>query len=205
MKEKPVAGGLVSTALFLTHHLSTLFAVGLFLPYFVIVWWKTRRLPRCLVSFAVSMVVAYAVFYWYALIPLLETYTVYAPRYAEFVLPANWPQLFGFPLLVIGGFGFGLWVYRTKVRFAKSDLLLYMWLILPLLLAHAYLFGVQWNTVRWIYFLQQPACVWSGMAVAQLKNRKLIVVIILLVFILQWISTMQIYNATIWANAGYTY
>ncbi len=165
-------------------------------------------LPKCLVTFVGSMFVAYAVFYWYALIPLFETYTLYAPRYAEFVLPANWPQLFGFPLLVVGAVGIVFWIYRTRLRFAKPDLLLYMWLILPLLLGYAYLFGVQWNTVRWIYFLQQPACVWSGLAVAQFaqfRNRKLIVAIVLVAFVIQWVITMQTYNSTIWANAGYTY
>jgi hypothetical protein len=205
IRERPVIVGLTSTVLFLTHHLSMLFAVGLFLPYFLIVWWKSRTLPKSLVAFIVSMFAAYAVFYWYALIPLFETYTVYASRYAEFVLPASWPQLFGLPLLVVTAVGTGSWIYRTKLRFARPALLLYLWLILPLLLGYAYLFGVQWNTVRWVYFLQQPACVWSGLAVAQFKNRKLIVAAVLAAFVIQWFITMQTYNSAIWASAGYTY
>jgi hypothetical protein len=205
IKEKPVAVGFVSAILFLTHHLSMLFSIALFVPYFLIVWWKTRRLPKCLVTFVAAMAVAYVAFYWYALNPLLDMYTTYSARYAEFILPTNWPQLFGLPLLVAAAFGIGLWVYKTRAVFAKPDLLLYMWLLLPLLLGYAYVFGVEWDTVRWIYFLQQPACVWCGITAAQFKNRKLIVAMIVIAFVLQWIGTMQTYNSEIWANAGYTY
>jgi hypothetical protein len=205
IKERPVAVGLASTVLFLTHHLSMLFAVALFLPYFLVVWWKSRILPKCLIAFLFAGLVAFAVFYWYSLIPLFLIYTTYAARYGEFVLPANWPELFGFPLLIGAVAGIGMWLRSTRARFAKSDLLLYMWFFLPLLLSYSYLFGVQWDTVRLIYFLQQPACVWAGMAAAQFRNRKLIVAIILLVFVLQLIGTMQVYNSEIWANAHYSY
>jgi len=201
IKERTIAVGIVSTTLFLTHHLSMLFAIGLFLPYLLIIWLKTRKLPMSLVALAAAMGVAYATFYWYSLLPLFELYTSYAPRYSAFILPANWPQLFGYPLLVAAICGIVLQVYRTSVKLVKSNLLLYMWFLMPLLLGYAYLFGVQWDSVRWIYFLQQPACILCGMATAHFKNRKLIVAIILLAFVLQWIGTMQTYNAAIWANA----
>jgi hypothetical protein len=201
IKERAVAVGIVSTTLFLTHHLSMLFAVAVFLPYLLVIWLKTRKLPMCLVAFAAAMGVAYASFYWYSLFPLFELYTSYAPRYSAFILPANWPQLFGYPLLVAALCGIVLQVYRSNAKFVKSDLLLYLWFLMPLLLGYAYLFGVQWDSVRWIYFLQQPACVLCGVATAHFKNRKLVTAIILIVFVLQWIGTMQIYNAAIWANA----
>jgi hypothetical protein len=205
IKERPLAVGLVSTVLFLTHHLSMLLAVALFLPYFLVVWRKTRILPKSLIAFLGAGLVAFAAFYWYSLIPLFLMYTTYATRYGEFVLPANWPDLFGFPLLIGAVAGIAMWVRSTEARFAKSDLLLYVWFLLPLLLSYTYLLGIQWDTVRLIYYLQQPACVWAGMAVAHFKNRRWIVVIILLVFVLQWIGTMQVYNSEIWANAHYSY
>lgn len=205
IKERAVAVGLLSTILFLTHHLSMLFAVALFLPYFLITWLRTRKLPKCLIAFVASMGVAYGAFYWQTLIPLYEIYTTYAPRYAKFALPPDWPLMFGIPLLVLAVIGIGLWVSKSNTRFARPDLLLYMWFLWPLLLGYSFLFGAQWDVIRWIYFLQQPACVWCGIAVSQFKNRKYVIVIVLVAFVLQWISTMQGYYSDIISNAGYTY
>jgi hypothetical protein len=205
MKGKVVGAGLAFTALFLTHHLTMLFAVAVFVPYFLIVWWKTRRLPRGFIASVMSGIVAYAVFYWYTLLQLYEIYTRYAPRYAEFTLPTNWPQMIGIPILVLAVAGVGLWIYKTRTHFAQSGLLLYVWFLMPLLLGYAYLFGVQWHTIRWIYFLQQPAYVWAGIAVSQVKNRERLLAIVLIVLILQWVSSMQSYYSDILSNAGYTY
>ena len=130
---KPVATLVVSTLLFLTHHLSMLFAIGLFVPYLVLAWWETGKLPKCLVSLFASMAVAFGIFYWYALVPLFETYTQYAPRYAEFTLRSSWPELFGLPLLVLAVSGVVLWLYKSKIGFGQSEQLLLMWLLWPLL------------------------------------------------------------------------
>ena len=75
IKGKTVAVVLVAAMLFLTHHLSMLFAVALFLPYFLITWWRTKTLPKCLIAFCAALGVAYIVFYWQALIPLYDLYT----------------------------------------------------------------------------------------------------------------------------------
>ena len=205
MKGRAIAVGFVSTTLFLTHHLSMLFAIAVFVPYFVLVWWQTGRLPKCLVSFIASMAVAYGVSYWYALIPLFGLYTSYASRYAEFTLRTSWPQMFGLPLLVLAAVGVALSAYKTRMRFVNPDQLLVIWLVWPLLLGYAYVFGVQWHTIRWIYFLQQPACVSSGIAVSQFRERKLLLIIILFALALQWIGTMQGYYSHILYNAGYSY
>ena len=204
MTERALAIGVTATVLFLTHHLSMLFAVAVFLPFFLTDWWRTRTFPKCLLAFLGAGAVAYLAFYWYALIPLYTTYTTFG-RHAQFTMPANWPQLFGYPLLAVAAAGIGLQILRARTRFAKPDLLLYVWLLLPILLGYAYMFGIQWNTVRWIYFLQPLACIWVGRATAHFGNRKLIVAVILLMFIIQLFSTLQTYNATIWANSGYSY
>ncbi len=205
IKEKTVAVGILAATLFLTHHLSMVFAVALFLPYFLITWWKTKTLPMCLVAFCAAGGLAYIVFYWQALIPLYELYTNYAPRYAEFTMPANWPQMFSYPFLIFAAIGVGLWIYKTRTKFSQSTLILYMWFFLPLLLAYAYLFGVQWDCIRWIYFIQQPACIWSGIAVSQFKSRRLLLAVIMIAIVLEWIGTMQGYYRDISLNSGYAY
>jgi hypothetical protein len=205
MREKPVAVAIVSAVLFLTHHLSMLFAIAVLFSYFVITWWKTRKLPPGLIALFAAMTVAYAAFYWRTLMPLYELYTTFAPRYAEFRLPADWPNLFGLPLLIMAMLGIGLWAYQSKVRFAKADLFLYMWLLWPLLLGYSFLFGIHWHVVRWIYYLQQPACVWAGIAVARFGKRKWAIAIVLVIFILQWISTMQGYQENVLSNSNYSY
>lgn len=205
VKERAVAVGLVSAPLFLTHHLSMLFAVALFVPYLLAIWLRTRKLPKSLLAFVAAMGVAYAAFYWRTLIPLYEIYAEYAPRYAEFTLPPDWPVMFGIPLLVVAAIGIGLRLHSSNARSVGSDLFLYMWFLWPLLLGYAFLLGVQWHATRWIYFLQQPACVWCGITAAQLKNRKFIIVMILVVFVVQWIITMQAYYSAIASNAGYSY
>jgi hypothetical protein len=206
IKENAIAVGVVSTVLFLTHHLSMLFAVAFVLPLLLVRWIRSRVLPKSLIAFVVSGVVAFAAFYWRTLIPLFELYTTYAARYAMFTMPLNWPFLmWGFPLLIVATLGIALWVYRNRTRFLQSDLLLYWWFFLPLLLGYSFLFGIRWDVVRWIYFLQQPACVWCGICVAQLKNRKLAVLVIVLVFMIQWVISMQGYYSDILLNSGYTY
>jgi hypothetical protein len=205
IKEKAVAVVLVSTILFLTHHLSMLFAIALFLPYLLMTWLRTRKLPKCLVAFVAAMGVAYAAFYWQTLIPLYELYTEYASRYAKFTLPPDWPLMLGVPILAMAALGIGLRLYRSKTRLAQSDLLLYMWFLWPILLGYSFVFGVHWDVIRWVYFLQQPACVWCGIAATQFKNRKLIILIFLLAFVIQLVSTIQGYYSDVKLNSGYTY
>ena len=205
MKDRPYAAGIALTALFLTHHLSMLFAVAVFAPYFAIVWARTRKVPRCLLAFVASLVVAYVAFYWYTLVPLYDIYTTYAPRYAEFTLPTNWPQMFGLPLLLSAVAGIGFWVYKEKAVITQHDWLYLLWFLMPPLLGYAYLIGVQWDTVRWVYFLQQPACVWTGVAISKVKHQKIAIIAIVIIFALQWISTMQSYYSDVAANAIYSY
>jgi hypothetical protein len=205
MKNRPVYAGVVLTALFLTHHLSMLFAVAILVPYFALVWVKNRKAPRCLLSLVVALCVAYAAFYWYTLIPLYDLYTTYAPRYAEFVLPSSWPQMLGVPLLLTGVAGIGFWAYRSKSRIIEYDWLLLIWFLMPLLLGYAYLIGVEWHAVRWLYFVQQPACVWAGMAISRIKYQKMAITAILIIFAFQWILTMQGYYADVSSNAIYSY
>jgi len=213
IKERAVAVGIVSTILFLTHHLSMLFAIAVLFPYYLIIWCRTRKVPKCLLGLVAAMGVAFAAFYWQALIPQFELYTTNASQYATFTLPGDWTSQFGHfesfsPLLILAAIGVGLWVYKSRLTFAKSDLFLYLWLLWPLLLGYSFLFGIRWDVVRWIYFLQQPACVWCGIAVAQLKGRKYLkylVVLILLVFVWQWINTMNVYYWDISTNAVNTY
>ncbi len=210
IKETAVAVGIVSTILFLTHHLSMLFAIVVLFPYYLIIWWRERKIPSCLLALVVALGVAFAVFYWQALISQYELYTTNASQYATFTLSADWPNQFGHyesfsPLLTLAAIGIGLWVYKSRLRFAKSDLFLYLWFLWPLLLGYSFLFGIRWDVVRWIYFLQQPACVWSGIAVAQLKNRKYLVLVILLVFVWQWVNTIYVYYWDISSNVVSTY
>jgi len=210
IKETAVAVGIVSTILFLTHHLSMLFAIVVLFPYYLIIWWRERKIPPCLLALVVALGVAFAVFYWQAMISQYELYTTNASQYATFTLSADWPNQFGHyesfsPLLTLAAIGIGLWVYKSRLRFAKSDLFLYLWFLWPLLLGYSLLFGIRWDVVRWIYFLQQPACVWSGIAVAQLKNRKYLVLVILLVFVWQWVNTIYVYYWDISSNVVSTY
>jgi hypothetical protein len=205
LKEEAVMVGIVSAILFLTHHLSMLFAIALFLPYLLITWLRTRKLPRSLVSFVAAIGVAYVVFYWRTLIPLYDMYTQYAPRYATFTLRSDWPFMLGIPILVVAALGICLRLYRTRALPPRSDLLLYMWFLWPVLLGYSFLFGVRWDVIRWVYFLQQPACVWCGIAVAQFKKGKLAVAIVLLAFIVQWIGAIQGYYSDVKFNSGYTY
>jgi hypothetical protein len=205
VRERAVMVGIVSATLFLTHHLSMLFAIALFLPYLLMTWLRTRKLPKSLLAFVAAMGVAYAAFYWRTLIPLYEMYTEYAPRYATFTLPSDWPLMLGIPILVVAALGIGLKLYRIRTLPTQSDLLLYMWFLWPILLGYSFLFGAQWDVIRWVYFLQQPACVWCGITVAQFKNGKLALAIVLLALAIQWISTMQGYNSDIRFNSGYTY
>ena len=207
IKERAVAVGIVSTILFLTHHLSMLFAIAVLFPYYLIVWWRTRRIPPSLLALVVALGVAFAVFYWQALIPQFQLYTTNASQYATFTLPSDWTNQFDRPLLILAAVGIGLWTYRFRLRFDKTDLFLYSWVLWPLLLGYSFLFGIRWDVVRWIYFLQQPACVWCGIAVAQFKGkyRKYAVVVILLVFIQQWMATIHDYYSLISLNAVNTY
>ena len=128
----------------------------------------------------------------------------YIPRYAEFTMPADWPQMLSLPLLIFAAIGVGLWIYKTRSKIEQSTLLLYMWLFMPLLLAYAYLFGVQWDSVRWIYFLQQPACVWAGIAVSQFKNRRLLLVVIMVAIVLEFVwrrpGVLQRHFAKLWVR-----
>jgi hypothetical protein len=204
-RERAVMVGIVSAILFLTHHLSMLFAIVLFLPYLLVTWFRARRLPKTLLAFVGAMGVAYAAFYWQTLIPLYELYTEYAPRYATFTLPSDWPLMFGIPILIVAGLGVGLTLYRSKVHPTQPYLLLFMWFLWPILLGYSFLFGAKWDVIRWVYFLQQPACVWCGLTVAQFKNTKLAVAIVFLALVIQWISTMQGYYSDIKFNSGYTY
>ena len=219
IKERAVAVGITSTILFLTHHLSMLFALAVLLPYYLITWTRTRKVPQCLLALVAAMGVAFAVFYWQALVPQFELYTANASQYATFTLPADWPNQFSqfaqygqfelliCPLLILAAVGIGLWAYKFRLRFAKSDLFLYSWFLWPLLLGYSFLFGIRWDVVRWIYFLQQPACVWCGIAVAQFKGKygKFGVLVILLVFVIQWITTIQAYYTGISVNVVNTY
>jgi hypothetical protein len=101
--------------------------------------------------------------------------------------------------------GIAFWAYKTKARVNEYDWLLLIWLLMPLLLGYAYLLSVRWDTIRWLYFLQQPACVWSGLAVGKIKNRRPFLIVIVVVFLLQWFVTMQGYYSSILANSGYNY
>jgi hypothetical protein len=205
LKEKPLQVGLISTALFLTHHLSMLFAIAVLFPYFLLAWWQTGKVPRCLPWFLGSMALAYGLFYRDALIPLFDLYTKYAPRYAEFILPETWPQMLGPLVLVLATAGLVLQASKTRMQSVNPDQLLAIWLVWPILLGYAYVFGVQWHSIRWIYFLLQPACVWSGIAVAHLRERKLVLIIVLFCLVLQWIGTMQGYYSDVAYNSGYNY
>jgi hypothetical protein len=201
IKEKAVSTGVVATLLFLTHHLTMLVAIAVLAPYLILRWWETGKLPRCLISLAASMAVAFGAFYWYALFPLFETYTSFAYRYAEYTLRAGWPEMFGVPLLVLTAAGIVLWAYRTKASPTQSEQLLLMWLMWPILLSYAYIFGVQWHSIRWIYFLQLPACVWSGIAASRLGERRLLLAVVLIALAVQWVISMQLYCQAVAFNA----
>jgi len=210
IKDRALAVGIVSTTLFLTHHLSMLFALAVLLPYYLVIWWRERKVPPCLLALLAAMGVAFAVFYWQALIPQFELYTTNAAQYATFTLPPDWPTQFGHfesysPLLILAAIGIGLWAYKSRLKFAKPDLLLYLWFLWPLILGYSFLLGIHWDVVRWIYFLQQPACVWCGLAVAQLKRRKELIFVILLIFVFQWINTIHTYYWDISQNVVNTY
>jgi hypothetical protein len=144
---------------------------------------------------------AYLVFYRFALFPIVEFYSKFSPAYDQslYVTPYILEQV-GPLLLLFGALGVILSFAYPDRAFAESRGILVIWAIVPLFLAYAYLFGVQWHGVRWIHFIPQPLTVWAGIALGYLAQKKLLLVIFAFLFTLQLIGTIQGYYSDILRN-----
>jgi len=194
MTDRPVLSAIFSAALALTHHLSFLLALAVLVPYFVMLFWEKKIIPKAFVGLIAGSALAYAAFYWFALVPILEFYSKFAPVYDQslYVTPYILEQV-GPLLLLFGALGFILSFVHDGRRFAEGKEVLIIWAIVPVLSAFAYLSGVQWHGVRWIHFMPQQFIVWSGIALSHLRERKFLVVLFIFLFGIQLIGTIQGY------------
>jgi hypothetical protein len=106
----------------------------------------------------------------------------------------------GWLIILLAGVGIVLLVSRRAPVPAYGKEMMSVWVLLPWLLAYAYLGGVQWHGVRWIHFMPQPLAIWAGVSMRQIHQRPLVVVVLVFVLTLQLIGTLQGYYADILEN-----
>ena len=194
MSDKLILSAVVSATLALTHHLSFLLMIVVLIPYFAMSLLKRKAIPRALIGSIIGGAVAYLLFYRFALVSILQFYPQYSPVYDQslYVTPYILEQV-GPLLLLFGTLGFILSFVHDGRRLAEHKDILVIWAIVPLLLAFAYLFGVQWHGVRWIHFIPQPFIVWAGIALSYLREKKFLIVLFIFLFGIQLIGTIQGY------------
>jgi hypothetical protein len=201
--DSAVLSAISGTALALTHHLSTVLIVAVLVPYFLIAIWRRRSIPRSLIGLAGAAAIAYLVFYQFALASLFDYYVrlhYYYPVYDQslYVTPYILEQV-GPPLLVAGAAGIAL-AFAHNRKFLERFEILPIWGAIPTLLAYAYLLGVQWHGVRWIAFIPEPLCVLTGIGLGYFDKRKIVFIILGLLFAIQLLWSLQSYHFDILTN-----
>jgi hypothetical protein len=196
--DKPVVAGFFAFVLAMTHHLSTLLLAAVLLPYFLFDALKRRRLSKSFLSLGVSAILSYLIFYRLALPSMYFYYTHYVPIYnqAVYVTPYILEQVG--PLLIVAA---ALSIISSKWMSASvpssTREILGFWVVVPPLLAYAYLFGVLWHGVRWIHFIPQPLVAWTGIGIDLLEKNRFILACLILLFTIQLVLSVRGYYSDI--------
>jgi len=200
MTDRLVLSAVSSAALALTHQLSTLFAIAVLMPYFVVLLWR-KRIPKSVVGVFLGGGVAYVTFYQFAWQSIYYYYSNFTPVYDQGLYMTPYVlELVGPLLLSCAAIGFTLVWTNEGRKLVKGKEVLMIWAVVPFILAYAYLFGVQWHGLRWIHFIPQPLSVWMGIGLASLRKRNLPIVGFVLIFTVQLILTLQGYSSDILRN-----
>jgi hypothetical protein len=198
--DKLILSAFSSAALGLTHQLSTLFAISILVPYFVVLLWR-KRVSRSVLGAVLGGGVAFITFYQFAWKSMYYYYSNFTPVYDQslYVTPYI-VELVG-PLLVVCAIAGNALVYsEAGHELLKGEGILAIWTVVPFVLAYAYMFGVQWHGLRWIHFIPQPLSIWTGLGVSFLGRRWLVIAGLILVFTVQLIFTLQGYSVDILNN-----
>ena len=199
--DKAILSAFFSAALAFTHHLSTILIIAVLVPYFSILIWRRRAIPRSLIGLFVGAVIAYVAFYQFALLSIFDYYTKYSPVYNQslYVTPYIVDQVG--PLLLLSAVFALVFTYKHGGwQFIRDKKILLIWAVVPVLLAYAYLFGVQWHGVRWIHFIPQPLAVLIGISLSYLDKRRMILILLSLLFTIQLFLVVQAYHLDILKN-----
>ena len=200
LSDQPILSGTFTLALALTHHLSLLLMAMVLGAYYLFIVARDRAIPRTLAAVAVGAIAAYFFFYRFAMLPILDFYSKYSPVYNQslYVTPYVLEQVGG--LLILSAI-FGLVIFHVrKSRLIEGSSLLLLWTIIPVVLAYAYVFGVQWHGVRWIHFIPMPLLVWTGIGVGHRRTGRLLLPLFFVLFTIQLIFTLQGYHSDILRN-----
>jgi hypothetical protein len=201
MTERLVLSAVLSVALALTHHLSTIFAIAVLGPYFAYFVWSKRRIPRSLIGVIVGGTVAFLVFYLFAFQSMFYYYSHFLPVYNQSLYMTPYILELVGPLLLTSAALAVVYIYaRRGGNFLRENAILLFWAILPFLLTYAYLFGAQWHGVRWIAFIPEPLAVWTGIGLGGLVRKKYVIIIFTLLLSFQLFYTMQGYQLDILNN-----
>jgi hypothetical protein len=201
MTERFVASAVISALLALTHDLSAVFMFAVLVPYFVFRIWNERAFPKSLLGCSLGGVAAYVLFYQWAIPSILEYYTKYTPQYDQslyitpYILEQVGPLLLSSALIVCA-----LAYAHARGAFLTGNKVLMIWAIVPLLLSYAYLFGVQWHGVRWIAFIPQPLAVLTGVGLEFVYKKKMVLIVLALLFTVQLFLVIQAYHFDILKN-----
>jgi hypothetical protein len=193
LADKLILSAVSSATLGLTHQLSTLFAVAVVAPYFVVLLWR-KRIRKSVLGALVGGSLAFVTFYQFALESMYYYYSNFTPLYDQslYVTPYML-ELVGPLLLLCAAVGIVLLYAKDGRKWLNGKEILAIWTVVPFVLAYAYLLGVQWHGVRWIHFMPQPLAVWTGTGVAPFLDRKLVLVGLAAIFTVQLILTLQGY------------
>jgi len=186
MTERLVLSAIFSAAIGLTHHLSTVLIVAVLVPYFALLLWRKKQISKSLVGVIIGGAVAYFAFYRFAWQSIYYYYSNFSPAYDQslYMTPYILKQV-GPLLLLSAALGLAFLYARARREFFQGKGLLLIWVIAPFLLAYAYLLGVQWHGVRWIAFIPQPLAVWTGITLAFLGEKKIVFIMLALLFTIQ--------------------
>jgi hypothetical protein len=198
LMEKLALSGVFAAALGLTHHLSTLFMIAVLVPYFALLVWRNKRIPKSLVGVIIGGGVAYVTFYQFAWQSIYFYYSNFSPLYDQGLYMTQYILVLVEPSLLISAvLGLGVLYVHERRNFLYWNRLLLIWVVVPFLLAYAYLVGVQWHGVRWIAFIPQPLAISAGIGLGSLDHRRLVSIAFVLLFTIQLFLTIQGYQSDI--------
>jgi hypothetical protein len=200
--DKPVVAGFLGFMLAMTHHLSTLLLAAVLAPYFLIVFGKQRRISKSFLSLSASAILSYLIFYRFALPSIYFYYTHYVPVYDQGAYVTSYIFEQVGPLLIAtasGGIVSSVW--KSGREYVRGKLILAIWVAVPILLAYAYMFGVQWHGVRWIHFIPQPLVVWTGLGIRFIEKNGFVLACFVLLFTVQLLLSVQGYYSDIFRYA----
>jgi hypothetical protein len=191
--DRLILSAVASAALGLTHQLSTLFAIAVLVPCFVVLLWR-KHIRRSMLGALIGAGVSFVTFYEFAWRSMYYYYSNFTPVYDQSLYVTPYIiELVGPLLLVCATAGIALVYSKAGHELLKGEGILVIWAVIPFVLAYAYLLGVQWHGVRWIHFMPQPLAVWTGTGVALFRHRKWVLVGLAAIFTVQLILTLQGY------------